>query len=189
MAGIFKVKPLWSLLALLIWMTGCTSSEQPGVTPVISTPAQAFTQTPTFTQTLTLTPTISATIPVPVETSTLAAAQTTAVNPPELTFEMNLAINPPPPVGIKAVAVAGGIKLTWTNPPAVIVPHHYSDNILFYKIYRRTETIQFTVLAQTSENFYLDETVTKGIQYFYIVTAQHENGIESSRPDEISVTP
>ena len=102
---------------------------------------------------------------------------------------MDLALNPPPPADLAAKVISGGIKITWNPPPPVLIPHHYTDVILFYKIYRRTESTQFVFLTQATEISFLDKTAVQGTTYYYTVTAQHENGVESSRPDEISATP
>jgi fibronectin type 3 domain-containing protein len=71
-------------------------------------------------------------------------------------------------------------------PPAVRVPHHYQDGILYYKIYRHTEGPQVVFLAQTTQQTYLDRSVVWGTKYYYTVSAIHTGGIESLRAEEVS---
>ena len=178
---------------LLICMAACApTSVQTDATLVQTTP------TPIFTPALSSTPEVTASwtervlTETPIETPTSVTSQKkggTVATPSELTYEMDLAINPPPPADLAAKVISGGIKITWNPPPPVLIPHHYTDVILFYKIYRRTESTQFVFLTQTTEISFLDKTAVQGTTYYYSVTAQHENGVESSRPDEINATP
>jgi hypothetical protein len=182
------------MVFLLGWMVSCTTAGDSGSPPAPDreTPTLIFSPTtspmPEATQSLAET----ATVVVPVETPTLEAMQNkdgSTINSPGLTYEENLAINPPPPDDLAAIVTSGGIKLTWNPPPPVLVTHYYSDNILYYKVYRRVEGASFVFLGQTEENSYLDKTAAEGTRYYYTVTAQHENGIESSRPNEITTLP
>ena len=116
-----------------------------------------------------------------------ANPQLPGTSPPELTYEQDLSINPPPPTALKATIVAQGIQLSWESPPPVSVPHYYSDQVLYFKVYRRTEDTQFAYLAQTTEMVYIDQSALTGIKYYFTVTAMHENGIESSRAQEVGV--
>jgi hypothetical protein len=109
----------------------------------------------------------------------------TVPSAPELTYEENLSINPPPPCDFQATIVDNGIQLRWDLPPAVPVPHHYSDRILFYKIYRRTESTGFVFLAKTSDFSFLDQGAGTAGEFIYTITAMHENEIESSRSPEV----
>ena len=70
----------------------------------------------------------------------------------KLTYQMDLTINLQPPADITANVTSDGIKLAWNPPPPVTVPHHYSDNVLYYKIFRRSENTRFEFLTQTIEN-------------------------------------
>ena len=108
-------------------------------------------------------------------------------SPGELTLNQSLATNPPPPGGLKANRTALGIQLNWEVPPAVTVPHHYPDIILYYKIYRRTTGSEFASVGQTILTTYLDSNAATGTEYFYTVTAMHGNQIESQRPNEVAV--
>jgi hypothetical protein len=108
-------------------------------------------------------------------------------SPGELTLNQSLATNPPPPGGLKANRTALGIQLNWEVPPAVTVPHHYSDTILYYKVYRHTVGGEPVFLERTILTTYLDSNAAAGTEYFYTVTAMHANQIESQRPDEVAV--
>jgi hypothetical protein len=107
---------------------------------------------------------------------------------PELTYAENLSNNPPPPCDLQALIVPNGIQLRWDLPPAVPVPHHYSDRVLYYIIYRRTESSGFVFLAKTSDFTFLDQSAVSGGGYFYTITAMHENEMESSRSPEVIPT-
>jgi fibronectin type 3 domain-containing protein len=111
-----------------------------------------------------------------------------SVPPSELTSEEDLSVHPPAPAALKAIVTEEGIEFSWEVPPPVNVPHGYSDKVLFYKVYRRTDATQFAFLAQSTETVYKDQDVIAGVKYYYTVTAMHENGIESIRPSEVSVT-
>jgi hypothetical protein len=107
---------------------------------------------------------------------------------PGISYEENLRINPPAVRNLAVEASTGGVLLTWQAPPAVTVPHSYSDEILGYKIYRRSGEEKRALLAETQDLRYLDDNAEAGVEYFYTVTALHENNIESTRPDEVSFT-
>ena len=103
-----------------------------------------------------------------------------------ITYEENLRINPPAVRNLAVETSGEGVLLTWQAPPAVTAPHSYSDAILGYKVYRRTGEEKRALLAETQELRYLDTSAQPGVEYFYTVTALHENNIESTRPDEVS---
>jgi len=111
-----------------------------------------------------------------------------SATPSELTYEEDLSIHPPAPAALKAIVTEEGIEFSWEVPPPVTVPHGYSDEVLFYKVYRRTDATPFAFLAQTTETVYKDQDAIAGVKYYYTVTAMHENEIESTRPSEVSVT-
>lgn len=109
--------------------------------------------------------------------------------PGGISYEENLRINPPTVRSLAAQATAEGILLTWEAPSQVTVPHSYSDEVLGYKIYRRTEGAPLPereLLAETQELRYLDASAAPGVVYFYTVTALHDHNVESTRPDEVS---
>ncbi len=110
---------------------------------------------------------------------------------PGISYEENLRINPPAVQNLTAAVQADGILLTWDAPPAVSVPHSYSDNILGYRVYRRAQGSVLSdraLLAETDETRYLDASAEPGVEYFYTVTALNERNLESSRADEVSAT-
>jgi hypothetical protein len=120
--------------------------------------------------------------PTPNPACTIHASPVSSA--PELTYAENLSILPPPPCDFRATIVDNGNQLRWDLPPAVPVSHHYGDRILYYKIYRKTESTGFIFLAKTSDFTFLDQSAVSGPGYIYTITAMHENEIESSRSPE-----
>jgi len=118
---------------------------------------------------------------------TACAADSQALPPdPGISYEENLAINPPPVQHLQAAPLNDGILLTWEPPPAVEVPHSYSDVIVEYLVYRRILGKKKALLGRTAELRYLDLTPSPGVDYSYTVTAMHPPQLESTPPDEVT---
>jgi hypothetical protein len=164
---------LLSLVILLAWVSGCS----PMATPAnqLNLPELSYEEEMTLNS------------PTPTPAGTIQTS--TVISAPGLTYEEDLSINPPPPLALKATIVEKGIQLNWDLPPVVSVPHHYGDEVLYYKIFRRTETTQFVFLAKTTDLFYVDQSAEVDAKYTYTVTAMHENENESSRAQEVTPSP
>ena len=122
---------LWRVvIPLLLLATACTNAG-PGLPPVTEL---------TYEQDMTL--------HAPSPTSNCVISVLPASPGPELSYQEDLGIHPPPPCNLKATKTANGIDLQWDLPPKVPVPHQYSDKVLFYKIYRRTETTGFCISSR-----------------------------------------
>jgi fibronectin type 3 domain-containing protein len=119
------------------------------------------------------------------------ADNTTESTPPvsvgtqELTAEEALAINPPPPTDVHIDSVTRkSVELRWEPPRPVSVPHHYSDTVVAYRIYRRVDrAIDFRPLALTEAEAYVDHAVRPGHTYAYVVSSVRESHLEGSRSD------
>jgi hypothetical protein len=106
----------------------------------------------------------------------------------ELTYEEMRSTTPPAPLDFRLTAQRESVRLDWSLPPSVEIPHHYSDVIVRYNVYRRTGDQAGTQLIATSENlFYVDESLTRGVTYYYSVSAIHKGPSEGERTDELSV--
>lgn len=86
----------------------------------------------------------------------MRSASASSTEPPgELTAEEDLANNPPPPTHVRVLRASNdAVVIAWDPPPAVSVPHHYSD-----------------------------QTVTANHTYEYIVSSIREHHAEGSRSD------
>ena len=114
------------------------------------------------------------------------SAPTPSTEPPgELTAEEDLANNPPPPTHVRVLRASNNaVVIAWDPPPAVTVPHHYSDHVVAYRVYRRTgHDVDFRPLATTTQMTYTDQTVTANHTYEYIVSSIREHHAEGSRSD------
>ena len=101
-----------------------------------------------------------------------------------LTWEDDLATNPPPPQDVKAVKEGTTVVLKWNPPMVVKVGHSYSDTIVRYRVFRRkADDAESIEVGVTGETTFVDESPPSG-QVFYHVTALHEGDFESSRSDE-----
>lgn len=107
---------------------------------------------------------------------------------PGISYEENLAINPPAVRNLSAQAQADGILVTWEAPEEVTIEHRWGDEILGYKVYRRTADTRLALLGETQDLRYLDSDAGAGVEYFYTVTALHPRNIESTRADLVSAT-
>jgi hypothetical protein len=107
----------------------------------------------------------------------------------ELTYEEMRNTTPPAPLDFRLTTAENSVRLDWSLPPPVEIPHQYSDVIIHYNVYRRTGNQAGTQLIAATENlFYVDASVTKGMIYSYSVSAVHEGPLEGERTDELFVT-
>ena len=106
-----------------------------------------------------------------------------------LKFEEMRGTTPPAPVDFRLTAQEGGIRLDWTPAPPADIPHSYSNAILYYNVYRHLEGETDLLLLTTVEApYYVDKNVSKGIIYYYAVSAVHEGPLEGERTDELSIS-
>lgn len=89
------------------------------------------------------------------------------------------------PLNLHATVTADGILLIWDPPEPVTIKHGYSDTPLYYRIYRRVEGGKAEPVGTSQEPRYLDQTAQPGIQYYYQISAVHENNLEGTRTDEV----
>jgi len=165
-------KITWGLILVFSLVAACTGNPTlDGVPPSPENPVHQTPQSTITTQ--------------PDNKDTPGAMPQESATSPELTYEQSLSTTPPAPTDLKAVLVNGKVQLSWQEPPPVTVLHYYGDEILYYKVYRRTQGKKFAFLAQVTETSYLDQDPPTGIEYFYTVTAVHPNEIESSRASEV----
>jgi hypothetical protein len=122
---------------------------------------------------------------VPVATAEPSSPVETLVMEEELTFEENLADNPPPPQNVRVTSVAAGaVHLSWDLPPPVTDPHNYSDRVVEYRIFRRVAgELEFRPLALTAGQEYIDRDVQSGTTYEYAVSSIREQNAEGSHSD------
>lgn len=109
--------------------------------------------------------------------------------PPELTAEEALRNNPPPPRDVRAQVAQGAVVVTWGDPPAVAIPHSYSDRVVAYRVYRRGpgET-ELKPIGSASSHRFVDSSARKGSSYEYAVTSVREHQVEGPRSDAVLVT-
>ncbi|NLB81378.1 MAG: hypothetical protein GX800_07185 [Clostridiaceae bacterium] len=81
---------------------------------------------------------------------------------------------PAAPASINASAGQMRINLTWTKPADTV-----NENSL-YKIYRKMDTGEYTLISSTNLTQYLDTAVSFGNSYMYKITAVDSYGRESS---------
>ena len=118
-------------------------------------------------------------------TTTIPVASPVA--PVGLTYEDDLAVNPPAPKNLKAVITDRDVYLAWDESSKVLSPHSYRDEIAYYRIFRRTlNETEPVFLGRTETRDYTDTPAPCGAIY-YLVTAVHIDDNESSRPNEIPV--
>ena len=82
---------------------------------------------------------------------------------------------------LAARAKSGKVQLTWTHMGAAS-----------YNVYRGTISGgPYAFLASTTSTYatYLDEAVTNGVTYYYVVKPVSQNGVELSQSNEASATP
>jgi hypothetical protein len=155
-------RPTWPwapVLVLLALLTaGCSGATTPGPAPTTS--------------------------PGPGATSSPAPSPTSS----ELTAEQDLAVNPPPPDEVVAETEDKQVVLTWLAPPAVTVPHRYSDRVVGYRIYRQgPEELEPSPVATVTQLRYTERPPAPGA-YRYLVSSIREGDLEGTRSDPASVT-
>ncbi len=75
----------------------------------------------------------------------------------------------------------GEIYLTWDE--------NSENDLANYTLYRSTNGTDFSMLASTTDNFYLDSGLDYDTEYSYKLTATDDNGNESGFSNTIAVTP
>lgn len=106
---------------------------------------------------------------------------------PDLGYQKNMGINPPPPRNLSGTLMADRIELHWDKPETVNVPHNYSDIITQYNIYRGTSVENVSYLTSTSNLTFADYNISASPQYVYEVTAVHLGNTESVPSQEIVI--
>ncbi|KRF24842.1 hypothetical protein [Phycicoccus sp. Soil803] len=117
-----------------------------------------------------------------VSTSTSAAP--TSV-PQELTAEEQLRVNPPPPQRVSVSRDGAAVKLTWSPPPAVTVPHTYSDAVVEYRIYRTVAGGAERLVGTSATLTFTDAEPGAGTPR-YAVSSVREHGVEGPRSDPVA---
>ncbi|GAA2162826.1 hypothetical protein [Pedococcus bigeumensis] len=120
-------------------------------------------------------------------TSPSASSSPTSV-PSELTAEEQLRVNPPPPQRLKATRVGDAVRLTWSPPPAVTVPHTYSDTVVEYRIYRSVDGRGEELLGTSATLTFTDAKPGTGTAR-YAVSSVREHGVEGPRTNAVVVPP
>jgi len=124
-----------------------------------------------------------------IEISNQANLQAPTENPggEGLTYQEMRANTPPPPLNLQAKSAPRGVRLDWEPSPPPEIAHNYSDVIIAYNIYRRTESeMTAKLLATVNEPHFIDESVQTGLVYYYAVSAVHEGPVEGQKTEEIS---
>ena len=120
-------------------------------------------------------------------TSSTSSTSRTSL-PEELTAEENLRINPPPPQGVSAAREGATVTLTWSPPPAVTVPHTYSDIVVEYRVYRSVDGRSETLLGTSRSLAFADASPVPGVLR-YAVSSVREHGVEGARTDAVTAPP
>ncbi|MGC8913692.1 MAG: fibronectin type III domain-containing protein, partial [Thermoplasmata archaeon] len=89
---------------------------------------------------------------------------------------------PSAPLSLEATAGNGNVTLKWREPET-----NGGSQIIFYRIYRRMNTTNFTKIAEVNTTSYLDKHLTNGEKYYYKVTAV--NIVGEGEGSEISAIP
>lgn len=63
------------------------------------------------------------------------------------------------------------VILIWQN--------NRESDLAFYKIYRSTDSVNFSFIAQTYENIFADKELDYDTTYYYYITAVDNSGNES----------
>jgi hypothetical protein len=118
--------------------------------------------------------------------STSAAPSSSAPSsvPQELTAEEQLRVNPPPPEGVSATRKGGAVTLTWSPPPAVTVPHTYSDTVMEYRVYRSVDAGAEVLVGTSATLGFTDARPGAGTAR-YAVSSVREHGVEGPRTDPV----
>lgn len=152
-------------IVLVLALAGCASPTADDPEPRVSAPS---------------------TRSVPPSNPSTSAPSTSA--PEELTAEEQLRVNPPPPQALSAAREGDAVTLTWSPPPAVTVPHTYSDTVVEYRIYRSADGGD-EVLVGTSATLGFTDTKPGAGMLRYAVSSVREHGVEGPRADAVVAPP
>lgn len=102
----------------------------------------------------------------------------------ELTREEAEAMHPPAPTAVRAVVTSDrSVQLTWQTPPAPTVTPRFSEKIIEYRIHRRGPgEVEMRQIGTSKTLEFVDRAPGNG-DFAYVVTAVHENDIESTASD------
>jgi hypothetical protein len=106
----------------------------------------------------------------------------------ELTAEESLRVNPPPPQRLVATRGDRQIELSWSAPPAVTVPHSYSDTVVEYRVYRSVDGRAELLLGTSRTLAFADTNPVPGVLR-YAVSSVREHGVEGARTDAVTAPP
>lgn len=128
-----------------------------------------------------------------VAISACAPRETPPTFMPELTYEEHLAVSPPPPKDVTVSPEADGVRIAWEPSDPVTIQHGYGDEVLYYKVFRSADQVNWSQLGTTTADFFLDTTAPPGGISYYCVTAVHkglEGGeVEGDRSDPVPSQP
>lgn len=90
---------------------------------------------------------------------------------------------PETPSGLLATDGDASVTLTWNA--------HTTGDVWSYNIYRGTTTGPTTLLTNThsNDNTWVDDTVTNGTRYYYVVKSVNQMGTSSDASNEVTVLP
>ena len=102
----------------------------------------------------------------------------------ELTREDAEAMHPPAPTTVRAEVTSDkSVRITWQIPPAPTVTPRFSEKIVEYRIHRRGPgEVEMRQIGTSKTLEFIDKAPGKG-DFAYVVTAVHENNIESTASD------
>jgi hypothetical protein len=87
-----------------------------------------------------------------------------------------------------AAVSAAGVQLVWDEPPPVLIPHRYSDEVAYYLVFRKLAgALDFVPLGRSSSRSYTDAAVQSGRTYEYVVSSVRVQDAEGSRSDPPAV--
>lgn len=169
--------------------TGTPTPGMEPVTPIITplrvtsapsyyygTPLPITGVEPSPTPGMTLPPTLS---PTPLPTYTYPPSPTATPTPTP-----SDRLGPAAPAGLVATAGNGVVVLEWT-------PNGEPD-LEGYRVYRSSaQGVGYSKMVSVDKKFarYVDNTVTNGVIYYYVVTAFDTGGNESAFSKEVSIMP
>ncbi|WP_457255413.1 hypothetical protein [Pedococcus sp. P5_B7] len=151
-----------SAIVLVVAVGGCASTAPDDHQPGMSAPSTTATST---------SPSASRVAPTSV--------------PPELTAEEQLRVNPPPPQRVRAAREGATVRLSWSPPPAVTVPHTYSDTVVEYRIYRTVDGGAEVLVGTSATLAFTDAEPGAGTPR-YAVSSVREHGVEGPRSDAVA---
>ncbi len=130
--------------------------------------------------------------PLPPENKATESTPSLVLPSEELNFEQQQAISPPAPKNLRINPEGSSVQIAWDAADLVVTPHGYSDEVLFYKIFRREEgQLDAIQLGTSTETSFLDVKISAGVNYFYSVVEVHkglEGGeMDGSRSEEVEL--